>query len=226
MQRVLKVLFVALVAKPLTLFLLGLNVRGRNNLPLSGPAVIAANHNSHLDTLVLLSIFPLSKTWKVRPVAAADYFLANPFIAWVAVNVLGIIPLDRSGKTSRERLFAPCHEALDRGDILLIFPEGSRGKPESLSRVRKGIHYLLKDRTETKVVPVVMHGLGRALPKGEALLVPFNCDVAIGDTLPVPTRSDTFTRSLSSAYETLLQHCPTWLSQEQGQKEDSPTVDP
>ncbi len=219
MQRVLKVLFVALVAKPLTLFLLGLNVRGRNNLPLSGPAVIAANHNSHLDTLVLLSIFPLSKSWKVRPVAAADYFLANPFIAWIAINVIGIIPLDRSGKASRESLFEGCHEALDRGEILLVFPEGSRGKPESLSRIRRGIHFLVKDRLDTRTVPVVMHGLGRALPKGEALLVPFNCDVAIGESLPIPEKSEAFTQSLLTTYENLLQHCPTWLS-----KKDEETV--
>ena len=46
------------------------------------------------------------------------------------------------------------------------------------------MHHLIQDRPNLTVTPVMMHGLGRALPKGEALLVPFNCDVVIGDKIP------------------------------------------
>ena len=77
MNRLLKVLFFALIIKPLTLVLLGLNVRGRKNLPKNGPAIIAANHNSHLDTMVLMGLYPLGQVHKIRPVAAADYFLTK-----------------------------------------------------------------------------------------------------------------------------------------------------
>jgi 1-acyl-sn-glycerol-3-phosphate acyltransferase len=95
--------------------------------------------NNHLDTMVLMSMYPFSRIHMIRPVAAADYFFRNKYLKWLSLNVIGIIPLDPSGTTSREALFTDCHHALDNGQTLLIFPEGSRGKPEELSKLRKGL---------------------------------------------------------------------------------------
>jgi 1-acyl-sn-glycerol-3-phosphate acyltransferase len=120
----LRILFVALVAYPVVLVVLGLNVRNRVRLPRGGPAIVAANHNSHLDTLVLFTLFPLLSIPRVRPVAAADYFLANRFIAWFALNVIGIIPLQRKRTAASGDPLAGCYAALERGETLLIFPEG------------------------------------------------------------------------------------------------------
>ena len=53
MNKLLRILFVLLVAKPIIVFWLGLNVRHRERLPTRGPAIIAGNHNSHLDTVAL-----------------------------------------------------------------------------------------------------------------------------------------------------------------------------
>lgn len=209
MIRFLKVLFFALVVRPLVLIGLGLNVLNRRALPTRGPAVIAANHNSHLDTVVLMSLFPLRRLHRVRPVAAADYFLRNRFLAWFSLNILGIIPLDRTGGTDLTKLFESCREALDEGDILLLFPEGSRGDPEKLGRVRKGICHLLKGVEEIPVTPVVLHGLGRALPRGEALFVPFNCDVVIGEPLYVTGKASEFTKELTATYQELFSYCLT-----------------
>jgi 1-acyl-sn-glycerol-3-phosphate acyltransferase len=209
MYRILKVIFFAFIVKPIVLVGLGLNIRGKNNLPLNGPAVIAANHNSHLDTMVLMSLYPLSMIHKVRPVAAADYFLRNKLLAWFSLNIIGIIPIERNGSASREEQFHGCHKALDDAHVLLIFPEGSRGNPEEMSRLKKGIHFLLSDRKDAKVTPVVMHGLGRSLPRGEALFVPFNCDVVIGEPLLVNKKSTDFLSALSVAYDDLMRYCIT-----------------
>lgn len=209
MDRILKILFFALVIKPIVLVVLGLNIRHRQKLPMHGPAILAANHNSHLDTMVLMSLYPLSHIHKIRPVAAADYFFSTPLKAWFSTHCLGIIPLDRSGNTNQEDLFRPCHQALHNGDILIIFPEGSRGAPEQMSRLRKGLFYMIKDRTDVQVTPVVMHGLGKALPKGTALFVPFNCDVVVGDGVAVTEDSSAFTKNLSDAFGELLQECLT-----------------
>lgn len=209
MSRILKILFFGLIVKPVVLIILGLNIRDYHKLPLRGPAIIAANHNSHLDAMVLMSLYPLSRIHKVRPVAAADYFMANRLLAWLVLNVIGIIPIARKGNIDREHLFDGCNEALDRGDILILFPEGSRGLPEQIGSLKKGIYHLLKERKDTEITPVVLHGLGRALPRGEALLVPFNCDVIVGDKLPEINSADDLVQRLSAVYEGLLQHCLT-----------------
>ncbi|MCG3665885.1 1-acyl-sn-glycerol-3-phosphate acyltransferase [Aliarcobacter butzleri] len=204
MKRVVKVLFFAFIVKPIVFVVLGLNIKGREKLPLEGGAVIAPNHNSHLDTLVIMSLYPLSKIDKIRPVAAADYFMRNKFVSWISTYCIGIISLDRTGASSQEELFKEPHEALDNKDILILFPEGSRGKPEQMTRLKKGLFYLLKDKKDIPIIPIAMQGLGNSLPKGEALFVPFNCQVVIGESIDIPENSQTLNETLKDFFETNL----------------------
>ena len=187
MSRWLQALFFLLIARPFLALVLGVNLRHAERLPQSGPAILAANHNSHLDTLLLMSLFPLSQLHRVRPVAAADYFLKNPFIAWFALNIMHILPLARRPKPGASKLgaapLAHIEAALNAGDILILFPEGSRGEPEKRSALKSGIAHLMEHAPDVLVVPIYFHGLGKALPKGDWLPVPFFVDGLVGEAL-------------------------------------------
>ncbi len=181
MSNFLRALFFVVVVRPVLMLMLGASVRHRELLPHKGPAIIVANHNSHLDTLTVLAMFPLRMLPKVRPVAAMDYFLKSRSMAWFATNIIGIIPLSRAG--ARDHHAHPlegCTRALDEGSILILFPEGSRGRPETLAEFKRGVAHLARARPDVPIHPMFMHGLGKALPKDSVLIVPFNCDIVIG----------------------------------------------
>ncbi|MDQ1314933.1 MAG: 1-acyl-sn-glycerol-3-phosphate acyltransferase [Pseudomonadota bacterium] len=181
-MRWLQAAFFLLLVRPFLALVLGVNLRHAERLPLTGPAILAANHNSHLDTLLLMSLFPLAQLYRVRPVAAADYFLRNRFVAWFALNVMHILPLARRPKPG-ERPLAHIEAALNAGDILILFPEGSRGEPEKRGELKSGIAHLMEHAPNVQVIPIYLHGLGKALPKGDWLPVPFFADGFVGEAL-------------------------------------------
>lgn len=176
-------IFVILIAWPICLVVLGMNVRHRNRLPRHGPAIVTPNHNSHLDTLAMLTLFPLRQIPKVRPVAAADYFLKTGFLGWFSLNFVGIIPIARKRGADNADPLAGCYAALERGEILIIFPEGTRGEPERMQELKSGVAVLASKFPQVPVVPIFMHGLGKAMPKGALLPVPFFVDVYVGQPM-------------------------------------------
>ena len=176
-------LFVVCVAYPICLVVLGMNIRHRNRLPLKGPAIVTPNHNSHLDTLAMLTLFPLGLIPKVRPVAAADYFMKTGLMGWFSLNFVGIIPIVRKRENPDDDPLLPCYEALERGEILIIFPEGTRGEPERMQQLKSGVAVLASRYPDVPVVPIFMHGLGKAMPKGAFVPVPFFVDVFVGQGL-------------------------------------------
>ena len=201
MITLLRILFFALIVKPLVYIILGINVRDAELMPKKGPAIIAANHNSHIDTLILMSLFPLRKIMDIHPVAAADHFLKTRTGSWFFLNVIGIIPIERN--IIHKNMFKEVNESLEQGKIIIIYPEGTRGEPEVMHEFKSGIAHLSKQNPEVPVIPVFMSGTGKVLPKDEGLIVPFICDVCIGEAIRWCGDKENFMNSLKQKFEDL-----------------------
>ncbi|CAA6805363.1 MAG: 1-acyl-sn-glycerol-3-phosphate acyltransferase (EC [uncultured Sulfurovum sp.] len=177
-----KAFFIFLV-RPLVLIISGVSLVGKENLPTKGPAVLIANHNSHLDTMVIMSLFSLKTLEKVRPIGAEDYFCNKPYKKWLSKNLIDLIALKRRPSKADGHPFGEIYKALDNGEIVLLFPEGSRGDPEVMKPFKTGIAHIAKDYPTVPVIPLSIYGAGRALPRGEALFVPFIMDVNVGEAV-------------------------------------------
>ena len=207
-RAALRMLFAVCVAYPVVLLWLGIHVRHRERLPLRGPAIVAANHNSHLDILTLLSLFPLSCIPHVQPAAAADYFFKNKWLKWFSLNVVGIIPVVRGGAAAGVAAGDPlvaCYQALEAGKVLVIFPEGTRGEPEQMAQLKSGIWHLARRFPQAPVVPVYMHGLGKSMPKGSWIPVPFFVSVAVGRHMCWSEGKEAFMATLRERLQQLQQ---------------------
>jgi 1-acyl-sn-glycerol-3-phosphate acyltransferase len=207
LNTLLRYAFFILIVRPLVLVIVGLNVRHRERLPPKGPAILIANHNSHLDTVVLMSLFPLGMLPVLRPVAAADYFLRNKLIRWFSQEIMGVIPVNRKQKSPSTQtpaeILKPVFDGLAAGNLIIFFPEGSRGEPEKLTQFKSGIATLAEQFPEVPVIPFFLHGLGKSLPKGEALLVPFFCDVFVGEKIFWNGNKESFLASVESSMKAL-----------------------
>lgn len=173
-----------LFIKPLVLLISGIHLRGRENLPKVGkPAIIVSNHNSHLDTLTIMSLFAIKDLESITPVGAKDYFFKNALMRFVSKKLIGITPIDREMKKSDKHPLESIYQALEDNKIIIIFPEGSRGDPEELKSFKTGIAHLAKEYPNVPIYPLFLYGTGKALPRGEALFVPFIIDINIGKPL-------------------------------------------
>lgn len=181
MTRLLRTLFTLCVVWPVIWLWLGLRVRHRERLPTHGPAIIVANHNSHMDVFALLSLFSLRRQGQVHPVAAADYFLRNKWMAWFALNILNIIPVMRKGGDANP--LARCEQALREGKTLILFPEGTRGEPGKLAPLKSGLWHLSQRFPEVPIIPVWLTGTERVMAKGNRIPLPLFIDVSIGGAM-------------------------------------------
>lgn len=172
--------------KPFIYLVLGVNVTGIENLPKikKGASIIVANHNSHIDTLLLMCLFPCADILKIHPVAAADYFCNTKFKTFVFTKLLGIIPIQRKvRKATEEEIFKDINNALRNGETIIIYPEGTRGETNELAKFKSGVAHIARMNPEIPVIPMFINGPDRILPKGDFLWVPFISDVYAGEPL-------------------------------------------
>jgi 1-acyl-sn-glycerol-3-phosphate acyltransferase len=195
-----QITFSALAVRPFMTLFIGLRVRGREHLPRTDPFILIANHSSHLDTLSLLSLFSLRRLAHLRPVAAADYFERNQFISALARTLFNILPITRSKITAANNPLPLMEATLRAGQSLIIFPEGTRGRGGELAHFHSGAARLIESCPSVPVVPAYLVNMGRSLPKGEWIPVPFFCEVRLG----APRTLKGNCREITAALETAV----------------------
>ena len=160
-----------------TRFVVGGQPRWRGCEPSHEQRIYFANHASHLDTIILCAAMPSYLRATTHPVAAADYWGTGPIQRFIALNVLNAVLVERAG--SRDPL-APMREALDKGESLIIFPEGTRRTDALPGQFRAGLYHLAKEFPEAQLIPVYLTNLARAYPKGAILPAPISSAAHFG----------------------------------------------
>ncbi|MEM6677745.1 MAG: lysophospholipid acyltransferase family protein, partial [Pseudomonadota bacterium] len=115
--------------------------------------VYFANHTSNGDFVLIWSVLPAHLRRQVRPVAAADYWLAGPIRRYVVEAVFRAVLIEQNPEQRSEDPVAQMIEALDAGASLILFPEGRRN-PEGLGPFRTGLFHLAEARPTVALVPV------------------------------------------------------------------------
>ncbi|MDL2215249.1 1-acyl-sn-glycerol-3-phosphate acyltransferase [Dysgonomonas sp. OttesenSCG-928-M03] len=178
--------------------------------------IIIANHNSHLDTLSLMASLPGSILWKVKPVAAEDYFGKTKTRAAFSNYFINTLLIRR--KMSREPGGNPIDkmlEALDEGYSLILFPEGTRSTTDHMEKMKPGIARVLAARPHIKYVPVYLTGMRESLPKGEMLVLPYKSSVNYGvPTLASSTNVDIIMQQINSDFEAMRTRYQPYIANE------------
>ncbi|WP_432511901.1 lysophospholipid acyltransferase family protein [Kineococcus sp. SYSU DK001] len=170
-----------LVAEPLVTAVFRPWVRGLENVPATGPAILASNHLSAADTVLL----PTVVRRRVTFIAKADLFRGKGVRGRLTAGLMhgiGQLPVDRSGGRASSAAIDSAVQVLRDGELFGIYPEGTRSRDGRLHRGRTGVARIAL-RSGAPVVPVAMIGTEDLLPSGRLLPRVRRVGVVIGEPL-------------------------------------------
>ena len=156
-------------------------VRGRENVPESGPVIFASNHLSFIDSVFL----PLVVDRPIRFLAKSEYFTGRGAKGWLIKRfflAIGQLPIDRSGGQASQASLRGGLEHLAEGGQLGIYPEGTRSPDGRLYRGRTGVARMILD-SGAIVVPVAMVDTEKAMPTGTLIPKVRRIGVVFGEPL-------------------------------------------
>jgi 1-acyl-sn-glycerol-3-phosphate acyltransferase len=178
-----------MLAKLMSLFLLGLirvltgaQARWLGCPPMAEQRIYFANHQSHVDLVMIWAALPLELRNVTRAIAAKDYWTKTPFKQWLTTAVFNVIYVSRD-RTSDEDPLEPLFEALNNGDSIILFPEGTRGFTGTPQPFKAGLYNLATKFPKAVLVPTWINNVQHVLPKGEVVPVPVLCSVTFGTPL-------------------------------------------
>lgn len=170
--------------------LVGATPRWIGSAPTNAQRIYFANHSSHIDTIALWSALPLELRARTRPVAAADYWGTGRLKRYIVLRGLNAVLIDRSRTDPNADPLAPLYKALDQGDSLIIFPEGTRQHQALPGPFKSGLFHLAQHSPRVELIPVYLENLHRSMPKGTFMPVPITCTVRFGAPLQLIANED------------------------------------
>lgn len=162
------------------------------------PAIFFANHSSHLDFVTIWAALPPAVRAHTRPVAGRDYWEKNARRRRLARDFFNAVLIERQHVTVASNPLAPMITALEAGDSLIVFPEGTRSADGQIHEFKSGLYHVARARPGIALVPVYLQNLSRILPKGDILPVPLLGSLSVGEPLhlgPEETKQDFLQRA-------------------------------
>jgi 1-acyl-sn-glycerol-3-phosphate acyltransferase len=157
------------------------NVEGLENIPAEGPAILASNHLSFSDSIFL----PLVVDRRITFLAKSDYFTTPGVRGWMTkqfMDAAGQVPIDRSGGKASQAAIATGVRVLREGNLLGVYPEGTRSPDGRLYRGRTGPARMAL-AAPAPVIPVAMFGTDRIQPTGQKIPSLHPLEIRIGAAL-------------------------------------------
>ena len=147
--------------------------------PKAEQRIYFANHQSHVDLVMIWAALPKELRAHTRAIAAKDYWTKTPFKRWLTTAVFNVIYVARD-RSAEEDPLEPLFEALGHGDSIILFPEGTRGNAEEPQPFKAGLYNLAVKFPNVELVPAWINNVQRVMPKGEVVPVPVLCSVTFG----------------------------------------------
>ncbi|KAA9394992.1 1-acyl-sn-glycerol-3-phosphate acyltransferase [Kocuria coralli] len=162
-------------------------ITGVENFPMTGPVIVASNHLSFMDGIIVSALMPRRVGFIAKASLSNAPGIKGKVMSFV-YEALGIIPVDRSRQTESVAALDPALKLLGEGGSFGVFPEGTRSRDGRLYRGRTGVAFVALS-TGAPVVPVALRGTERMQRPGSKVIIPRRFDLQIGEPIAV-TRVD------------------------------------
>ena len=143
-----------------------------------------ANHNSHIDFILLWSSLPTPIRRKTRPIAASDYWTKDGLRRFLIQDTFNGVTIQRNRENNADPL-QPVKDVLAQGYSIIFFPEGTRNLEDDVELLsfKSGLYNLHQQFPDIEIVPVWISNLKRVMPKGAFVPLPLLSTVIFGEPL-------------------------------------------
>ena len=183
MKKIILIIIYSIFWKNFLKIFIGLKYVNEKILKNKKQFILIANHNSHMDTMAIMSAIPSRYIHKVHPIAARDFFGGSLFKKILMRYLVNATLIQRDRDDPNNDPIDSMDKMLKKSRSLILFPEGSRGIPGVMAKFKKGLGYLIQRNPEINVIPVYLDNVYKTLPRGKNLILPYNCSIKFGDPI-------------------------------------------